>query len=171
MEIDITPDLLNFIRTDQRIEFNWSVYRPQGLTARKAIDLLCKPQFKVEEHINVADYSLERDSNESHLVLCRETVEPDAEWHGKSANDMQATTTPFLDLCDRAVLEAIYYFVHKKHLDIKGVTRCPRSRCGDGAAYAGWNPRYRGFDVDAGAGDLPYPDFGGREAMVLPRKS
>ena len=128
-------------------------------------------QFTVGEYINVDDYSLERDSSQSHLVLCRETVEPDKEWLGQSGDDMSVAKKPFLDLCDRVVLEASYFAIFKKHLDIKGLTRCPNSRAGDGVAFAGWSPDGRGFGVGACIRDDRGPGCGGREAIVLPLKT
>ncbi|HEY4503834.1 MAG TPA: hypothetical protein VJJ28_01875, partial [Candidatus Paceibacterota bacterium] len=60
MGLDITPELEKFQWPSELPQgFNWSVFRPQGLTAKMALDKLCKPQFKVVEYINLNDYSLE----------------------------------------------------------------------------------------------------------------
>jgi len=172
MGLDITPELEKFQWPSELPQgFNWSVFRPQGLTAKMALDKLCKPQFKVVEYINLNDYSLERQTDQPHLVLCRDTVEPDKEWLNQSGDDMSATTTPFLDICERIILEATYFYIFKKHLDIKGLTRCPRSRHGGTVANAYWDPDYRRFKVNANYRGNRCPADGGREAIPLTLKT
>lgn len=172
MDIDVTAELEKFAWPEKTPEgFNWFVFRPHGLTTPMALDKLCKPQFQVCEYIDVDQYSLERDPGQSHLVLCRETVEPDKEWLGKSGDDMSATAKSFLDICDRSVLEATYFLMTGKHLDIKGYTRCPRSRCGGRVAGAGWGPCDREFGVGAGHHGGRRPASGGREAIGLSLKT
>ncbi len=170
MKHDIRPDLKKFwFPKNPPANFNWCVYRPEGMTTRIALDRLCKPQFKVVECIKVDEYPLERKSDASHLVLCRETIEPDAEWLGQSGDDMANISTSFLDLCDRVILEAIYFSIKKKHLDIKGDTRCPRSRWRGSLASVRSCPSPRGLLVRADHQDFRIPNHGGRQAFVLPR--
>ncbi len=171
MQMDIQAELDKFewLMDRCRTDFNWFIFRPQGLTTQIALDKLCKPQFTVQEYIDVSKYSLERQPDQSHLVLCRETIEPDEEWLNHSSDDMSTTSTPFLDICDRIVLEATYFLVFKKHLDIKGFTRCPRSRSGRRVADAAWRPNDSKFRVFDSLPDNRNPDNGGREAIVLER--
>ena len=85
---------------------------------------------------------------------------------------MSATKFAFLDIRERYMLEAFYFWLTKrltgkgKHLDIQGWTRCPRSRRADGVvACAFWGDggfRARWSD----AGDRS-PEAGGREAVLL----
>ncbi|MFA6432760.1 MAG: hypothetical protein WCV82_03045 [Candidatus Paceibacterota bacterium] len=158
--------------TGRQLGFDWLVYCPKGLTTRQAIDL-CKQQFKkVYEEIPVEEYSLERSLDKTDLVLCRATIEPDRVWLGKSADDMSATKTAFLDARERYMLEAFFYWLTKrlfgrgKHLDLVGWTRCPRSRtsCG-GVAHADWGGG--GFKAYWGNAGYRDPYAGGREAVPL----
>ncbi len=141
MGVDVSAELEQFAWPDEGPHgFDWFVFCPKGLTTQMAIDLLCKPQFTTSVYIDLDAYTLDRTPDQSSLVLCRKTVEPDKQWLNNSG----------------------------KHLDIKGLTRCPGSRRGDNVASAYW--RSGKFEVNSNARSRRYSDCGGREAVVLPLK-
>ena len=170
VEVDFASLMSDKRITIRRPCFDWLVYCPKGMTSRQALEL-CKKQFKVWEEIDVDGYSLERSPDKTDLILFRATVEPDKEWLGKTSDYMSATATPFLDARERYMLEAFYFWLTKsqsgqgRHLDIKGWTRCPRSRSGRRVAGAYWNDGK--FCANWSYADLPLPNAGGREAVPL----
>ncbi len=170
MGIDVSAELEQFAWPTERPKgFNWFVFCPKGLTTQMAIDLLCKPQFTTNVYIDVDKYTLDRTPDQATLVLCRETVEPDKQWLNKSGDDLTDTGKLFLDLRERIVLEAVYFFTTKKHLDIDGLTRCPGSRYGAFVAYASWDSD--GFSVGSDDRRRRCPGNGGREVVVLSLKT
>lgn len=147
--------------------FDWVIYTPSGFTSREAIDRLCSPQFTVYESNPVQSYSLERQPDKARLILSCSNIESDTEWR-VSSNTMAATTLPFLDCRECYILEGFYYNLTKKHLNIKGWTRCPRSRSpARNVAHVRWDEASGGFCAGCGYPDGDNPDGGGREAFIL----
>lgn len=146
--------------------FNWVIYTPSVFTSREAVDRLCSSQFTVFESWAVQKYSLERQPNKARLILCRPNIEPDDEWR-VSSNTMAATTLPFLDCRECYILEGFYYNLTKKHLNIRGWTRCPRSRSRRSVASVYWDEASAGFCARGGGPGSGSPYAGGREAVIL----
>ena len=147
--------------------FDWVIYTPSGLTSREALDRLCSPQFTVSESVSVQSYSLERQPDKARLILCRPNIEPDNDWR-VSANKMVATATPFLDCRECYILEGFYYSLTKKHLNIRGWTRCPRSRASKRkVADVSWYETSEKFCANYDGPDNDDPHGGGRETVIL----
>lgn len=146
--------------------FDWVIYTPSGFTSRESIDRLCAPQFTVYESNPVQSYRLERQPDKARLILCRPNIEPDSEWR-VSSNTMAATTTPFLDCREGYILEGFYCHFKKKHLNINGWTRFPRSRAGRLVADVRRCEAREEFYVDCGGPDGGFPCGGGREVVIL----
>lgn len=146
--------------------FDWVIYTPSEFTSREALDRLCASQFTVRETNPVQSYSLERQPDKARLILCRPNIESDTEWR-VSSNAMVATALPFLDCRECYILEGFYYNLTKKHLNIRGWTRCPRSRSWRLVVGVYWGEAGAEFYADGGSPDGDSPSGGGREAVFL----
>lgn len=147
--------------------FDWVIYTPSRFTSREAIDRLCSTQFTVFESHPAQSYRLERQPNKARLILCRLGIEPDTEWR-ISSDTLAVTPFPFLDCRECYILEGFYYNLTKKHLNIKGYTRCPRSRNPKrDVAGVHWDASRCEFCACCfGPGDGS-PSGGGREVVIL----
>jgi hypothetical protein len=114
--------------------FDWLIYCPRSFTADDAVRL-CEAQFPVARSIVPGGFLLERPLDSTDLVLCQSLRVPDQEWIGQSSQDCTwSSADPFLDIRERHMLEAYYYWITKtvfkegRHVDPFCWTRCPRSR-------------------------------------------
>jgi hypothetical protein len=168
----IAPDLTQLaklVTESYRDGFNRCFFVKKEWTGRHILETFCGPQFRVWEGIQIEDFpSTEKRPDGDYLILVRDNVEPDREWLDKTSDEMANTETPFLSIEERSLFEAYYFFKEKKHLDIKGWTRCPRSRnSAGGVADARWISGGGGFRVGCRDPDSRGPDAGGRAAVIL----
>ncbi len=70
--------------------------------------------------------------NGAYVAWFRDRVEADEELANRSANELQRRAISGITLAERLVLELDYFSRTGKHLDIRSITLCSGSRCGDG---------------------------------------
>ena len=106
----------------------------KGMTMNKAFDR-CKALFKSWRYNDNLDKAIPtnvRTANQHYAVWVRTGAEPDAEFLGKSTNQVDPTMKLGMTLLERIILEIKYFSETGSHLDIKGVTFCSGSRDSDG---------------------------------------
>jgi hypothetical protein len=120
--------------------------------------------------VALGDYSNSGEPKKAHVILARDTIEPDEDYLGKSADDADQITvekgTQFLLRRHWIILFAFLWWSTegKQKLDVKGWTRFPKNRLSDGrAANASGDP-------DADGVRLSYGDGGGRYGTAGPRE-
>lgn len=138
----------------------------RGLTMNFVYDCMCK-FFTCSKYVDDLDAHITRnarDTKETYAIWVRIGVEPDEKYLGKSANQADPDMKIGMTLCERMLLELVYFDETGKHLDVVGWTRCTGSRNADGSVP---DVGYGGGEVLVGWGSPVNSDsrLGLREAV------
>jgi len=126
----------------------------QGLTCNETLEALRKLfnvyTSYVNDDLGKAISSNSRDTTSSYAIRVKDSIEPDQEYFGKSADEADPQGNLGVTLLERLVLELKYFVETDQHLDVEGRTLCTGSRVFAGAAVpdVDWNPHYRRLGVD-----------------------
>lgn len=110
-----------------------------------------------------------RDSKSSYAIRVRNSVEPDEEFLGKSADEADPEGKIGVTLLERLILELKYFSETGEHLDTDGWTLCTGSRLVSGRVPGVcWLPDYRGLGVGSYSSGYSYARGGLRSAVSFP---
>lgn len=145
----------------------WFLYVPEGLTAHMAIEA-CQAQFRVFLKGPVGNFTLSGPVGGGYALSCAASISPDKEWLNRSSDTMRQSKKPFMDIRERCLLEAYYFWLTEKrsgagrHLDLRGQrTRCPGSHDENGNIASAGHDGSR-FCVETANLRSHTPNAGGR---------
>jgi len=112
--------------------FDWVIYEPCGISFEGTMISLCRKQFATKLDYRLQGYSSRRRGvlsdakkvdppvSKTRLWLCRASNTPDRQFLGAKWSDLVERREVFMSPLQRAMLEAMHYFIYKAHLDTKG---------------------------------------------------
>ena len=167
IDIMSRPNFPKFIRPG----FPWVIVDP-GLMddAVLAEELFKKIGIPYGVSIALLDYTNSATPGTAVAILVRDTIEPDSEYVGKSANDADGITEKegkrFIFRRHWVILFAFLWWMTKgkQKLDVSGWTRFPKNRLSDGSvAYGRWDPFNDWVELRCDDGDDRREGAGPRE--------
>ncbi len=146
-----------------------------GLNNRQAVEKsLGEQKFKVYEESNVMEYARSEASSKPTLHIIENSIRPRGDTMGKSPDQLNADSRPYLELRGYALAFGLRYFASKDYLDPETWTWFPTNRLPGGEVACGFwgpGPGFRGvrFCWSGPGGSLP--DVGARLAMPVSLKT
>jgi len=167
-----TTDFSRVLIPPRPTECFWRlIFITKGITCNKVYEVWTK-LFKSWKCTNDLDkdvpINVRISSDDSYAIWVRDRKEPDAEFLGKSTQEVDSEMKRGVTLLERMLLELKYFDETGEHLDVKGITFCSGSRSSAGCVPGVcWDPDDRDVSVVWGDVSGSHSGCGVRQAVSL----